>query len=791
MVNLNKKVLKTLEFNKILELLKEKAISEKGKELCEKLEPLKSLQEIEDALKETTEATSIIYRKGSLPLGGIRDITLALKRAEFGGTLSIYELLAIGDFVHVVKKAINYSCYDNKNDYFELIENHFKNLQPLNDLEKQITSCIESENSIYDTASNELNDIRRKISSNNAKIKEMLNKIIAANQGTNILQDTVITIRNGRYCLPVKQEHRKSFNGLVHERSSTGATLFMEPMVVVNLNNDTRELEQKEKVEIDKILKKLSLLVFENKDLLYANFEILTYLDFVFAKGELSIKMQGIAPKFNSHGYINIKRGKHPLLSGDIVPIDIYLGDAFTMLLITGPNTGGKTVSLKTLGLFTLMGQAGLHISALDNSELSIFDEVFADIGDEQSIEQSLSTFSSHMTNIVSILKNVTPNSLVLLDELGAGTDPTEGAALAISILQHLNKNNIRTALTTHYAELKLFALSTDNVENASCEFDVATLRPTYKLLIGVPGKSNAFAISKKLGLSDDIISRAKEIVSSENIKFEDVITDLEISRKNAELEMSKAEMYRTETEKLKADFESKKQKLESQKEKIIEKAKQDALKIMQEAKEQADSLVRQLQKEINNKGSLKDADNLRTKLKENVSDLESSLSKTKKSKNIKPITKKLSLGDRVYINTWNQAGELLTLPDSNNEVMVQSGILKLKVSFSDLSIDDSKEEVEVKKTYTQSVKKDIAKFIKPEIDLRGNLAMEAIEKLDKYLDDASLSGLHQVTIIHGKGTGALREAIKVFLKKNPAVKSFRLGSLNEGDSGVTVAELH
>ncbi len=789
---MNEKALSTLEFNKIIEKLSSKAVSQMGKEVCSALKPYGDLYDIGSAQGETTEAVSCILRKSSLPLGGIRDIRDALKRAEIGGTLSITELMHVGEFLYVCRKVISYSKAENKNEAYTILDELFSVIQPLT-LEYEITRIIINELEIADDASPELRDIRRGIKVSNDRIKEQLNSIIHSQSYKNMLQDSVITIRNDRYCVPVKQEYRGTFSGMVHDQSSTGATVFMEPIAVVQLNNRIKELKAAEKNEIERILRDLSLKVAEQADILNANIDVLTRLDFIFAKAELSLSMNGTEPTFNSNGYINIKKGRHPLLDPKtVVPTDIYLGGDFSTLLITGPNTGGKTVALKTIGLFTLMGQAGLHIAANDHSELAVFDEVFADIGDEQSIEQSLSTFSSHMKNIVAILERVTPDSLVLLDELGAGTDPTEGAALGISILQYLHGFKIRTVVTTHYSELKMYALSTDGVENGSCEFNVETLRPTYRLLIGIPGKSNAFAISRRLGLPDIIIDGAKEILSHEDQRFEDIITELEINKKTMLMEKERAEAYRRDAEALKGEYEKQKLRLAEQREKIINEAREEARRVLYAAKSETDDLVKELNKQIRESASQKDIDATRQKLKDKITTAEEGM-----SQKIRPAHKpptELRLGDGVFIHSLNQRGVVASPPDKNGDAMINAGIMKIKINISDLSLDDSEGGAGAsgKKniSYGRNVKAVKSMNIKTEIDLRGHLVDEAIEKADKYLDDAYLAGLKEVTIIHGKGTGALRAAITNHIKRHPHVESFRLGKFGEGENGVTVVEL-
>lgn len=788
---MNKKVLSTLEYNKIIDKLKGYAISEMGKRLAENLEPSNDIDDILYWQKETSESVSMILKKGSLSLGGLRDISPYLKRVSVGGVLSIKELFDIGEFLYVSRKAKNYAKNESKNDVFEILEPQFGMIETIDELEKDISRCIISDTEIADEASVKLREIRRNIKVSNDRIKEQLTAIIHSQTYKNMLQDPVITIRNERYCVPVKQEYRNSFSGMVHDQSATGATVFMEPMGVVQLNNKIKELHSDEKVEIERILRKLSERVNEFRDILSSNIEILTHLDFVFAKGELSISMNGTEPVFNTKGYINIKKARHPLLDPQkVVPTNIYLGDEFTTLLITGPNTGGKTVSIKTIGLFTLMGQAGLHISAFDNSELSVFEDVFADIGDEQSIEQSLSTFSSHMSNIVRILDEVTDKSLVLIDELGAGTDPTEGAALAVAIIEYLHNRKIRTAVTTHYSELKVYAITTEGVENASCEFDVQTLCPTYRLLIGIPGKSNAFAISSRLGLPDFIIENAKEVLSHEDARFEDVITDLEISKKSIVVEQERAEQYRIEAEKLKKEFENQKRKTREQRDKIIKKANEDARQLLADAKEEADQIIKDMQKMLRQKNS-GDMEGKRKALKDKLSKVDDKLTKLNKNKDRHKVPKKLVKGDKVFIHTLNQSGIVVNPPDSKGDVTVRAGIMTVKVNITNLSLDKSEDTPKATaKQYSMNVKARKSQHISPEVDLRGLMVEEAIEKTDKYLDDAYLAGISPVTIIHGKGTGVLRSAIQEFLRKNAHVKSFRIGQYGEGESGVTIVEL-
>ncbi|MDL2248419.1 endonuclease MutS2 [Tyzzerella sp. OttesenSCG-928-J15] len=785
----NEKSLNTLEYSKIISMLVENADTVAGKEKCAALKPSTDIEKIKEALDYTSQAAGMTLRKGRVSLGGARDISAAVKRSNVGGILSIPELLHVGDFLRACNRAASYGADKGKDENYPLLTPMFENILPADKLSREIERCILNEQDIADDASPALSSIRRSIKVANDRIKEHLNSIIHSQTYKNVLQDSVITIRGGRFCVPVRSDQRSSFPGIVHDQSGTGATLFMEPMSVVTLNNKIKELGIDENKEIEKILAGLSQLVSENGDILLGNLDIITELDFLFAKGKLSIDMMGTEPVFNDLGYINIRRGRHPLLNkATVVPTDIYLGKDFTTLLITGPNTGGKTVSLKTLGLFTLMGQAGLHIPAFDNSELAVFDDVFADIGDEQSIEQSLSTFSGHMKNIVKILGDVTNNSLVLLDELGAGTDPTEGAALAISIIQFLKNRGVRCAVTTHYSELKVYALQTEGIENASCEFDVESLRPTYKLLIGIPGKSNAFAISQKLGLDDEIINSARETLSKEDKRFEDLITDLEISRKTVMLEQERAAQYRREAEKLKSDAEQQKKRLAEQREKIIAEAKEEAKKLLMQAKNDADYILKELNKSAKG-GDRQSAEASRRLIKEQLDGMGAGLSYDD-AKDRKP-PENLKVGDSVYIHNLGQKGVVSSEPDSNGDCMVKAGIMKVRANIADLSvIEEENAPKKVQKSFGGRSRTGKSLLISPEVDLRGLLVSEAIEKCDKYLDDAYLSGLKQVTIIHGKGTGALRSAITTHLKKHPHVVSHRLGSFGEGETGVTICEL-
>ncbi len=788
---MNEKALHTLEYDKMIEKLTGFAVSPMAKERAAALKPSAAMSDIILWQQETTEATSMVLRKGAPSFGGFREIRPQLKRASMAGVLSIAELMAIGTFAYVCRKVKNYAKKENKTEVYERLDEYFDLIVPLDKLEHEINRCILSETEIADDASPGLRSVRKEIKISNDRVKDHLNSVISSSAYRNMLQDFVITIRNDRYCVPVKAEYRNSFPGMIHDQSNTGSTLFMEPLSVIQLNNKIKELQAKEKEEIEKILLELSDMVTAHAISIEANLELLTQLDFIFAKAALSLSMGGTQPLFNTRGYINIQKGRHPLLDPKtVVPTDIYLGKDFTTLLITGPNTGGKTVALKTVGLFSLMGQAGLHIPAFDHSQLAVFDNVFADIGDEQSIEQSLSTFSAHMTNIVRIMDEVTDHSLVLFDELGAGTDPTEGAALAIAIIQALLERNIRTAVTTHYSELKVFALSTEGVENACCEFSVETLRPTYRLLIGIPGKSNAFAISRRLGLQEYILESAREFISQDEARFEDVITDLEISKKSVKFEQERAEQYRREAEELKKEVERQKEKTKEQKEKILAKAREEAKQIYAQAKEEADSIIKEMNKQAKEQNNRQKALESRQKLNEKLSSVQEDFLKSKKVKPTHKAPEKLQAGDRVYVISFDQNGVALAAPDKNKDVMVQMGAMKMKVPLAELMLDDTPQPKEKKRQSMPKAKTAKSQFISAEIDCRGQLVDEALANIDKYIDDAYLSGLKQIVIIHGKGTGALRAGVQQYLRTNPHVKSHRPGTYGEGEAGVTVVEL-
>lgn len=788
---MNQKALHTLEYDKIINMLVQNAASTGGKELCKKLLPCTEPEKIKLYQRETSDALTHIMTQGPISFRQIKDIRESLKRLAIGGILSAKNLL---DISHLLSGAGEVKAYfrgglNDQEETGDSLNERYQLIEPLYPLMQEIKRCILDENDIADDASPELANIRRKIKAVNNRIHEQLNVIL--NSHRNMLQDSLITMRSGRYCLPVKAEYRSSFSGMLHDQSSTGSTLFIEPTAVVKLNNEIRELEGAEQDEISRILANLSELAAEQSFFLEQDYRILTELDFIFAKGMLSKEMRASEPKFPAEGYIEIKKGRHPLIPKDkVVPIDIHLGRDFSLLVVTGPNTGGKTVSLKTVGLFCLMGQAGLHIPAFDNSCLKIFQEIYADIGDEQSIEQSLSTFSSHMVNTVSILEKADDNSLVLFDELGAGTDPTEGAALATAILNNLHNRQSLVMATTHYSELKLYALETTGVENACCEFDVATLRPTYRLLIGVPGKSNAFAISSKLGLSADIIEDAKHHVATDAKKFDDVLADLEATRIKLEKEHQEVSRSRKEISKLRKSLQEKQDKVDNSKDRILQNANEEASRILAEAKEYADSTIRKYNKWASSDKHIQEMEAERTKLREEIGKHRSEdTKKTQKKRTPKIKEKDLYVGADVRVLSLNATGTISTLPNDKGYLFVQAGLLRTKVHLSDLEI--IKKEEPAKKIRSNSgsgkIRMNKAANIKQEINLIGMTVDEALPEMEKYLDDAYIARLEQVTIIHGRGTGALRKAVHGRLKSLKYVKSFRLGEFGEGDMGVTI----
>lgn len=799
---MNEKALKVLEYHKIIQRLTDFAGSQPGKSLCRSLVPSSDISEIRRMQRETSDAANRLYRKGSVSFSGLFDVRGSLKRLEVGSSLNIEELLRVCTLLETANRVKAWArsdssqTSDSEEHSEDSLEQMFSDLQPLTPLASEIRRCIISEEEISDDASPGLRQVRRSMRLTNDKIRSQLTSLVNGATRT-YLQDAVITQRNGRFCIPVKAEYRGQVPGMIHDQSSSGSTLFVEPMAVVKLNNDLRELEIKEEKEIEIVLANLSSLAAEQAEAIYNDVILLTELDFIFARALLSRSYNGTEPEFNTEGRIRIKKGRHPLLDAKkVVPVDIRIGDDFTLLVISGPNTGGKTVSLKTVGLFTLLGQAGLHIPAFDHSELSVFTEVYADIGDEQSIEQSLSTFSSHMTNIVSFWEQADEHSLVLFDELGAGTDPTEGAALAIAILSNLHRRGIRTIATTHYSELKVFALSTPGVQNGSCEFNVETLRPTYRLLIGVPGKSNAFAISQKLGLPDYIIEEAKGHISQEDENFEDVISDLEASRVTIEKEQEQINRYKQEIETLKQRLERKEDRLESSREAILQKAREEAQAILREAKEYADDTIRKYNKLGKESDASKKMEQERAKLREKMSGLEKNMGVKAARKPKKELTAKdLRIGDSVRVLSMNLKGTVSTLPDARGNLAVQMGILRSQVNIKDLEkLEDEAPSYQAKhssgsRTGGSKVKMAKSYSISAEINLIGMTSDEAIVELDKYLDDAYLAHLSPVRIVHGKGSGILRKAVHQYLRRQKHVASYRLGEYGEGDAGVTIVE--
>lgn len=789
---MNQKALKTLEFDKIIHRLTEHAASVGAKKKCMELVPVTSLWEIERAQTQTADALRRIWQKGSISFGGIRDIRGSIKRLEIGGILGMGELRQIMSLLETAGQVQKYGAHERDDEKADSLDESFEFLDPVPSLCSEIRRCILADDEMADDASSALFSIRRSMRQMNDKVHNTLNAMVNGAVRT-YLQDAVITMRDGRYCLPVKAEHRSQVPGMIHDQSATGSTLFIEPMAVVKLNNDFKELLLKEQQEIEKILSELSEKTAAYADQISGDYDVLVELDFIFAKAILAKEMNAVRPVFNDQRRISIKEGRHPLLDPKkVVPVTVRLGDDFRLLIITGPNTGGKTVSLKTVGLFTLMGQAGLHIPAFEGSELGVFGDVFADIGDEQSIEQSLSTFSSHMTTIVSILKNMDTNSLVLFDELGAGTDPTEGAALAVSILDHLQKQGIRTMATTHYSELKVYALSTEGVENACCEFDVESLRPTYRLLIGIPGKSNAFAISSRLGLPDFLIEDAKKHLSAKDISFEDIIAELEHSRVTLEKEQMEIQSYKEEIRKLRNELQKKQENIDQRKEKLLKDANDKAAAILQEAKDYADETIKNFHKFGKANISIKDMEQQRSRLREKIDAAQSKSQSTTTAKPKKKVkADKLHIGDKVRVLSLNLEGTISTLPNAKGDLFVQMGILRSQVNVRDLEFIGEAENLAASKSMSGSGKIRMSKsaLISTEINLIGMTVDEAMGHLDKYLDDAYLAHVPSVRIVHGKGTGALRTAVQQHLKRCKYIKSYRLGTFGEGDAGVTIAE--
>ena len=797
---MNEKALKTLEYTKIIDQLTEYASTEMGKQMCRELQPSCDLGTIRQSQTETTDALTRVRMKGSLSFGGVKDVRGSMKRLEIGSSLGIPELLAVSSLLTVAARAQSYGRHEKSEEFpDDSLDERFRALDPLTPVNNEIKRCLPSEDEVSDDASPGLAKVRRSMKIVGGRVHTQLNSIL--NSSRTYLQDAVITMRDGRYCLPVKAEYKSQVPGMVHDQSSTGSTVFIEPLAIVKLNNELRELEIQEKREIEFVLAALSSQLMPYTDAILSDLSILAELDFIFAKAALSRHYNCVEPKFNNKRYINIKDGRHPLLNPkQVVPINIWVGDSFDLLIVTGPNTGGKTVSLKTVGLFTLMGQSGLHIPAFEGSELAVFDNVFADIGDEQSIEQNLSTFSAHMTNIVSILNEADANSLCLFDELCSGTDPTEGAALAIAVLNFLHNMTCRTIATTHYSELKVFALTAPGVENACCEFNVETLRPTYRLLIGIPGKSNAFAISRKLGLPDYIIDEAKNQMEQKDESFEDLLANLENSRVTIEKEREEIASYKQEIETLKNRLQQKEERFSEQKEKMLSKAREEAQKILQDAKDTADQTIRNINKLAKSSGVNKELEAERTKLRGKIQDVDKKLAVKKTAAPKKAVSaKKLRLGDTVRVLSMNLKGTVSSLPTAKGDLYVQMGILRSLVNIRDLEMveEASITGPGLSGTHTggsrgsgsgsSKIKMSKSFSVSPEVNLIGMTVDEAIPVLDKYLDDAYLAHLPQVRVVHGRGTGALKAGVHRHLKKLSYVKEYRLGEFGEGDTGVTI----
>lgn len=816
---MNKRSLRILEYNKILSLLTEYAASDMAKRRCDRMKPQRDLATINQLQEETRDALLRLHRQGNVSFAGLKDIGASIKRLEVKGSLTSGELLDVATLLSTAQNVKQYGDgsdladtvtarntgaskqdtlqgeAENPQIRYDSLTERFNQLMPLAHITTEIRRCILAENEIADDASSNLKSIRRNIKLANDKIHQQLSKLVKNEDNRDKLQDSLITMRNGRYCIPVKQEYRSQFPGMIHDQSGSGSTLFIEPMAVVNLNNEIKELTSAEQIEIENILENLSLLAADAVEDISYDMELLTELDFIFARAKFARSYNGTQPIFNTDGIIDIKSGRHPLLEKhSVVPVDIRLGETYNLLIVTGPNTGGKTVSLKTLGLFSLMGQAGLHIPAAEGSRLSVFDDVFADIGDEQSIEQSLSTFSSHMSNIVYIVNHAGPNTLCLFDELGGGTDPTEGAALAIAILNHLKNMGARCMATTHYSELKTYALSTEGVENASCEFDVATLRPTYKLMIGIPGKSNAFAISSKLGLPDYIIDSAREQLDNDAVDMETLIADLEKSKRSIEEDERAIETYKTEIESLKQSLKTREEELATRKADILRKAREEARDIIEEAKDVADQTIRDYNKWRSNpnKADMRTMEEKRGKLRDRMKDYDKAGAGQTPKRTSNHKAKDFHIGDSVEVISMQAKGTITALPDNKGFATVQMGILSSRLPISDLIILQDKAfttEVERTRTKSHSITSKAMTF-SPELNVMGKTVDEAVQEIDKYLDDAVLSHMSKVTIIHGKGTGALRKGIHQYLKSHPLVKSFRAGEFGEGEYGVTIVEL-
>lgn len=785
---MNERTFRVLEFQKIKENLKRYSKTQGGKKLIDKLMPYETKYEMEIALKETKEALDMLVTKGAPPFEGLYDVSEGIDRASKGGVLSCGQLLHIGSMLKCARNFKKYTERDEAEIAFERIEDLAYILEPLKGLEEEIERSIVSEEEVSDRASATLRSIRRSLKEKNSSVRERINSIVRSY--SKYLQENLYTMRGERYVLPVKVEYKGQVPGIVHDQSSTGATLFIEPMSLVNLNNEIKELMLKEKAEIERILTDLSNKVKNNVDVCKSNNKILGELDFIFSKGAYASSIDGTYPTVSSDGSFSIISARHPLIDPkNVVSSDIYLEEGYNVIMITGPNTGGKTVTLKTVGLVHLMGMCGLLIPAKEGSKIAFFNEIFADIGDEQSIEQSLSTFSSHMTNIVDIMSKATRESLILFDELGAGTDPTEGAALAAAIIDNLKARGSKIIATTHYSELKGYALRAEDVENASVEFDVKTLRPTYRLLIGVPGKSNAFEISKRLGLSESVIKEAKEFIAEENLQFEDLIRELQEKSIIAKKDAREAILAKEDALKLKKKYEEKLQKLEKARDKAYMDARKEAKDIIADAKEEADEILkamRELEKMGISGGGRSRLEEERRKLKESLEKKENALytQKEQKGKSID----KIKLGMEAYLPSLNQNVVVISLPDGKGEVLVEAGIMKISVKAKDLRAVE-KQTTNKKEKKRREVKLNLSS-VESRIDLRGMDSEEACFRADKYLDDAYMANLGEVTIVHGKGTGVLRKAINDMLKRHPHVKSYRLGVYGEGGDGVTIAIL-
>lgn len=797
---MNEKTLLKLEFPKIREMLKQHAVTALGKDHVSKLMPSADFEKVCTWQKETSEALTMSVKKGRLPVGSIQDIRAALKRVEVGAVLSSQEILNINNVLRSARVLKRYYKEDEEETSYPTLAYYFESLETNPTLEHEISRCILGPDEYADDATPELAHVRKQIKSTHQKIRESIQNILHGSHYQDMIQEPIVTMRQERYCIPIKVEYKNTFKGIVHDQSSTGATVFIEPAAVVELGNQLRLLFSKEQDEIEKILAHLTNAIEPLTPYLIETFKRITELDVIFAKAEFALKIDAREPKLNHKGIVALRKARHPMLPKEqVVPIDVRVGDDFTTLLITGPNTGGKTVTLKTVGLFTLMAQTGMQIPAAEGSEIAVFDEVFADLGDEQSIEQSLSTFSSHMTHIVSILDKMTLNSLILLDEVGSGTDPIEGAALAKSILEHLRKQQIRTVATTHYSELKLYALSTDKVENASCEFDVESLSPTYKLMIGIPGKSNAFAISKRLGLPEHLIDDAKVFLQQEDVKMEDILVELEYNRKIAEIEKEKAQSFRLEAERLQTEIKEQRKKLEKSKQKILEKANYKAQELLKKVENETDQILKEVRQAARKAQVTIDEKSLQ-QAKQNASDVMKNQHKivgkvVGPKQGYKKVPKNIAVGEEVMVTSLMQQGIVVEAPDNQGNLMVRVGILPIKVHISSLQRAEAKEQPVVtqkKNSITPKVSHQISKtsHIRPETDVRGLMVDEALPIVDKYLDDAYLAGLKHVTIIHGKGTGALRQAITQMLKRHPHVESHRPGKYGEGEMGVTVVEI-